>query len=84
MKTTAPVSDWKALLRQLEELNKTSVWFAWPLSTFVSQIKEVLDRLDKTYHTDKDDAQSPQALAEPSQNKDGEGSEIPRPDGKGP
>ena len=66
IKTTAPVSDWKAMLHQLEELNESKVWFGWPLSTFVSQVREVLERLDKTYHTDKDDRQCPQVNVESS------------------
>ncbi len=52
---TATVGDWEAMLRQFEKLNEKSSWFAWPISTFVSQINEVMDRLNKTYHTAKAD-----------------------------
>lgn len=51
---TATVADWKSLLRQFEKMNEKSIWYAWPLSTFVDQINQVMVRLNKVYHAESE------------------------------
>lgn len=46
--TTAPVEDWRAVLRQLEKL-KEGGYYAWPLSGFIGCIQKMLQDLDKTH-----------------------------------
>ena len=54
---TAPVTDWRAMNRQLEKLQTDaggSPFFAWPLSSLVSSIKETLAKLDRTHDVSVD------------------------------
>jgi hypothetical protein len=59
---TAPVSDWRTMLKKLEDLNRPNVHYAWPVGGLVGCIRSMLDNLDKT-HADavrKEDQSSPQ------------------------
>jgi len=47
--TTAPVSDWRALLEQLRSLLGDGC-YAWPAIGFVSTVEDILANLDKTHH----------------------------------
>lgn len=59
--TTAPVSDWRAALKQFEKMTGDG-WVGWPLSGFTACIRKMLEDLDKT-HADavlhKDQANTP-------------------------
>lgn len=46
---TAPVSDWRALLRQLEKMKGDSYSYAWPVGGVVGSVRSMLDNLDKTH-----------------------------------
>lgn len=62
--TTAPVSDWRALLKQLEKMREAtgsvtgSFNYAWPLSGFVSNVEKVLNDLAKTHAASVKDEQA--------------------------
>ena len=45
---TAPVDDWRAMLKRLEGL-KEGGGYVWPVSGFVGCIRSMLDNLDKTH-----------------------------------
>lgn len=45
---TAPVEDWRAMLKRLEGL-KDSGHYAWPVGGFVGCIRSMLENLDKTH-----------------------------------
>lgn len=50
--TTAPVEDWREMLKQVKELNEISgqsYSCAWPLSGIVGCIRKMLEDLDKTH-----------------------------------
>lgn len=66
---TAPVEDWRALLRKLAEMKGDSLYYPWPVGGVVGSVRSMLDNLDKT-HSDavcKEDqpayTQSPQETA---------------------
>lgn len=44
---TAPVEDWRAAMKQLEESTRSGV--AWPLSGLATCINQMLSDLDKTH-----------------------------------
>lgn len=46
---TAPVTDWRAMLSQIQKLNGNNYSCAWPLSGFKAAISKMLDNLDKTH-----------------------------------
>jgi hypothetical protein len=48
---TAPVEDWRAMLRQFDKLRVSSPYsaVAWPASGFVSCIEQMLTDLDQTH-----------------------------------
>lgn len=46
---TAPVEDWRALVRQIEKLNGSSRLCAWPLSGVLNCIQSTLSDLDRTH-----------------------------------
>ena len=60
VRITAPVSDFKALLKQLESI-RSHGWHAWPLCGLVSCIEKVIADLDKVHlaHA-RDDAPKPE------------------------
>ena len=63
---SAPVGDWRALLRQLEKMKGDSFSYGWPVGGIVGCVRSMLDNLDKT-HTDAvlkaDQFPSPQETA---------------------
>lgn len=46
---TAPVEDWRAMLRQLESLKSTAGYYAWPAGGFIECVQKMLADLDKTH-----------------------------------
>lgn len=46
---TAPVEDWRAAMKQLEEKVKENGHVAWPLSGLYASIEKMLGDLDKTH-----------------------------------
>lgn len=57
---TAPVTDWRAMSRQIKDLSSKatgSPWLCWPLSNLDASIERMLSDLDKTHEasiTEKD------------------------------
>jgi hypothetical protein len=49
LKITAPVEDWRELLRQLEKMKGDAVYYAWPVGGIVGSVRSMLDNLDKTH-----------------------------------
>lgn len=45
---TAPVEDWRAMLKRLEGL-KDGGSYAWPVGGFVGCIRSMVENLDKTH-----------------------------------
>jgi hypothetical protein len=48
---TAPVEDWRALLRLVEKLNTAAgnYTYAWPLGGLIGAVRSMLENLDKTH-----------------------------------
>jgi hypothetical protein len=64
---SAPVEDWRALLRELERMKGDAVYYVWPVGGIVGSVRSMLDNLDKT-HSDavlKSDQSCPQVTEQP-------------------
>jgi hypothetical protein len=46
---TAPVNDWRVLLKQLERIKQETGYYAWPVGGFVGAVSSMLSDLDKTH-----------------------------------
>lgn len=46
---TAPVEDWRTMLKQLEGIKNSSGYYGWPASGLVDCISSILSQLDKTH-----------------------------------
>lgn len=49
IKLTAPVTDWRAMMKQIEKMKGDSFMYGWPLSSLVGCIDKMLRDLDKTH-----------------------------------
>ena len=58
---TAPVEDWRAVLRQLDKTTEGG-WIAWPLSGFANAVRETLKNLDKTHYAAIEKDEQPQEI----------------------
>lgn len=46
---TAPVEEWRSLLRELEKMKGDSLYYAWPVGGIFGSVRSMLDNLDKTH-----------------------------------